>query len=420
MKNHTKAIKHTNKALSSLTLEGSPLGTIGELIRDAKEDFARVIDRFKVMLIEFLLFAEREERAGPDYSPIAGRQKWGMQPGSVYAAGQRIKVNKPRLREEGREVLLTVYEALRDKSRFSQELLSKALHGISTRNYGVTLNHLLDDFGISKSSISRHLVTATTRELKALQERSLENFAPFAVFLDGYHLGGEVFIVALGIDVQGFKQVFGFWQGATENHTVCQELLADLESRKLALDEHVIFITDGGKGIIKALKDRFGKRLVHQRCTIHKDRNIQNHLAKKYRSAAHHRFRNAINCHNYEDAKAELKKLEEWLEAINPSAAESLRECQEELLTVHRLEVPTLLRKSLYSTNPIESMFAQSTWMQGNIKNMRTGKNMPRRWLGTTLLNAEKKFRRIKGYLAIAETRKRIMQTKETSDITAA
>ncbi|MCI0617148.1 transposase, partial [bacterium] len=321
--------------------------------------------------------------------------------------------------KEGKETPLSVYQSLRNRSRFSNELLQKALSGISTRHYGETLNNLLGNFGISKSSVSRHLVEATARELKELKERSLENFEPFAIFLDGYHLGGEIFIVALGLNVDGFKQVLGFWQGATENHSVCQELFADLEARKLRLSENIIYITDGGKGIIKALKDRFGKALIHQRCTVHKDRNIQNHLAKKYRKAAHQRFRNGMNCHSYWDAQTELKKVEDWLEQINPSAASSLRECQEELLTVHRLEVPTLLRKTLHSTNPIESMFAQSTWNQRNIKNILSDKTMPQRWLGTTLLNAEKKFRRIKGHLAIGEVRRKILQIRETNEIMA-
>ncbi len=51
----------------------------------------------------------------------------------------------------------------------------------------------------------------------------------------------------------------GFWQGATENHEICEELLGDLERRGLLLSKKIIWVTDGGKGIIKALKDRFGK-----------------------------------------------------------------------------------------------------------------------------------------------------------------
>ena len=168
------------------------------------------------------------------------------------------------------------------------------------------------------------------------------------------------------------------------------------------------------------MRERFGKKLFHQRCTIHKDRNIQGHLPKKYRKAAHIRFRNAVDCHNYADAKAELEKLEKWLEPINPSASESLKEGMEELLTVHRLEIPSLLRKSLHSTNPIESMFSQTTWMQRNIKNVKSGKNMAQRWLGATLLQSEKQFRAVKGALSIPEVRRLIEEKLGVNGIKAA
>ena len=144
---------------------------------------------------------------------------------------------------------------------------------------------------------------------------------------------------------------------------------------------------------------------MHQRCIIHKDRNIQAHLPKKYRKEAHRRFKNATDCVKYEDAEKELKLMEEWLERINPSAAESLREGREELLTVHRLEVPPLLRKSLYSTNPIESMLSQVNYLHRRVKNMKRGKQMARRWVGSNLLEAEKKFRTVKGYLSINEVK---------------
>ena len=99
----------------------------------------------------------------------------------------------------------------------------------------------------------------------------------------------------------------GFWQGATENSDICNGLLADLERRGLKLVKRIIWITDGGSGVNKSLKDRFGKKLVHQRCTIHKDRNIQRHLAKQHRKEAHRLFRTALEQESYKDAKEMLK-----------------------------------------------------------------------------------------------------------------
>ncbi len=60
----------------------------------------------------------------------------------------------------------------------------------------------------------------------------------------------------------------------------------------------------------------------------------------------------------YADARRALEQLHRELARINPSAARSLEEGMEETLTVHRLRVPELLRKSLASTNIIESAFS--------------------------------------------------------------
>jgi putative transposase len=398
-----KNAKNQNIGTQLLSLS-CPEAKLAQVLTEAKADFNAFFASLKCHLVEFLLASEQESLAGPKHRPLPGWERWGAQPGSVYVAGERVKVKKPRLRKEGKEALLSVYQALADRERFSKEVLEKCLTGISCRDYGGTLDALLDDFGVTKSAVSRHLKFATTKQLKELKERSLESLEPFAIFLDGYHIGGKVFIVAAAIDIHGKKSVLGFWEGATENHQVCQELLDDLERRGLPLSEKMLYVTDGGKGIIKALRLRFGKALLHQRCTIHKDRNIQGHLPKKYRKEAHTRFRNAINCAGYQDAKGELKKLENWLESINPSAAESLRECAEELLTVHRLEVPPLLRKSLHSTNPIESMFSQASHRLGRIKRVRKGK-MAQRWMATALLEAEQRFKTVKGYLSTDQVR---------------
>jgi putative transposase len=137
---------------------------------------------------------------------------------------------------------------------------------------------------VSDSSVS--LATSLRRRQqssRSLRDRSLKNVRCFSVFLDTIHQGEEAFIIALGLDVSGRKQVLGFWQRATENHKICEAPFSELESRGLVLSKRILFVTDGGKGIIKALKERVGSGLVHQRCTIHKDRNIQRHLAKRWR-----------------------------------------------------------------------------------------------------------------------------------------
>jgi len=178
------------------------------------------------------------------------------------------------------------------------------------------------------------------------------------------------------------------------------------------LSKKVLWVTDGGGGIIKALRNRFGKGFIHQRCTIHKDRNIQRHLAKRYRKEAHRRFRIALEQNEYDEAKNMLMDFEKWLRGINESAADSLLEAIEEILTVHRLEVPAILRKTLHSTNPIESMFSLVRDCESNIKRYRSS-NMSQRWLASVLLHYETRFRKIKGYAEIAGVIKRIANLQE-------
>mgnify|MGYP000261963865 FL=1 len=373
-----------------------------------KQGFDECMKEMGRLMAETIMYIEREEIAGPDYKPSSPDiRKWASQEGSIYIGDQKISVSHPRLRGPEDEIPLKSYLQMKKPEGFSEELLGKVLRGISCRKYAETVVDAANAFGVSASTVSSHIVAATAKQLQEFKERSLASFNPFAIFLDTVHRGGEAFIVALGLDTFGKKQALGFWEGATENHDLCEELFADMERRGLVLSRRIIWVTDGGKGVIKALRDRFGKKLIHQRCTIHKDRNIQSHLPKKYRKGAHWRFRTALEQNHYADSRKMLLDLEKWLRAINESAADSLLEAIEEILTLHRLKVPALLRKTLHSTNPIESMFSTVRDVEGNIKRYR-GSKMKQRWLASVLLYAEKGFRKVKGHASIADVLKRI------------
>jgi putative transposase len=388
-----------------------------QIIKAGKQGLDGFIQEIGTLLVEAIMDMEREERSGPQYQPLqSGLYKWAYQEGSLYMGDCKVSVRHPRLRGPEGEIPLESYKALKKPGVFSEELLNKILLGISARKYRETLMGTAGVFGVSPGAVSRHVVEATVQRLKDFKERSLSDMVPFAVFIDTIHRGGEAFLVALGIDIEGHKHVLGFWEGATENHEICEELFSDMERRGLRCSKRILWVTDGGKGILKALRDRFGKKLIHQRCTIHKDRNIQSHLAKKYRKEAHRRFKTALEQNSYEDAKKMLKEFEIWLRAINESAADSLLEAFEDILTLHRLNVPGLLRKTLTCTNPIESMFSAVRDCEGNIKRYRSSA-MSQRWLATVLLHCEKGFRRVKGYLGIPEVIATIEQVQEEKSI---
>ena len=404
MRKDTRQRKRALVGLRAIAGRDELLGTRVRVISSGKQALDAVMMEMGRMVAESIMLMEREEVAGPDYYPTdPAFKKWAHEKGSLYLGDQKVPVTRPRLRhvEQG-EVPLQSYARLRAPGAFSEELLEKILRGVWAQKYAETVLQSAEAVGVSSSAVSRKLVDLTATKLKAFQERSLAEVTPFAIFLDTIHRGGEAFLVALGVDGRGEKMALGCWQGSSENHEICEALFRDLERRGLALSRRILFVTDGGSGLIKALRARFGKKLLHQRCAIHKSRNLQRHLAKPYRTEAHRRLMTALEQARYADARRMLLELEAWLRAKNESAADSLLEAFEELLTLHRLKVPALLRKTLLSTNPIESMFSLVRHSERNIKRSR-GSAMLQRWLGTVWLYCEQPFNRVKGYAEIAQ-----------------
>ena len=400
MKEETKQRKKAMAGFRQWTDQEQMRQQLYEIVQSGRQSLDALVFDLGRHLAEFILYSEREELAGPDYQPShKGLYKWAAEPGSVFLGGQKVGVERPRLRK-GKEVPLESYQAMKKPQGFSEQLLAQSLAGLSARKYRQTLVNAAEAFGVSPSAVSEHLIEVTTEKLKEFKERPLQDFVPLATFLDTVHRGGMAFVVALGLDIYGHKRVLGFWEGATENAEVAESLLTDLQERGLKLSAKVLFIIDGGKGMAKALRQRYGDKLLLQRCTIHKDRNLQGHLPKKYRQECHRRYRLALEQNDYKEAEKMLRELEQWLRGLNESAADSLLEAFEELLTLHRLKVPGLLRKTLHSTNPIESLFSQVRACEKNIKRYHNS-NMAQRWLASVLLYAEESFRKIKGHQQI-------------------
>ena len=204
-------------------------------------------------------------------------------------------------------------------------------------------------------------------------------------------------IVALGITADGTKRVLGLRQGATENAAVCVALLEDLEARGLDTSRPVLLVLDGARALHAAAKRVWGQNGVIQRCQVHKKRNVKAHVPEKHHAELEHRLSEAYQQTGYEAAKA---SLEGWLERINPDAASSLREGLEETLAVVRLGLSGALRRTLATTNPIESALSVTRRVTARVTHWRDGE-MRRRWCVAGLLRAESKFRRVKGHRAL-------------------
>jgi len=361
-------------------------------------------------IIRAVIEDEVMRRVGPRHQPDAASSclRWGQQSGYVVFAGQKVAVQHPRVRtRHGEEVHLDSYARLQHDGRRQRAVREGIVAGLTSRNYRRAVQSVLDGYGIEKSSVSRQFVQASAAQLKKLYEKKLDGLDLVAILIDGIHLGKQVLVVALGIESSGKKQVLGLWQGATENTTVVKELLEDLVARGLNPERRYLFVIDGAKALRAGIERVFGGRAEVQRCQIHKRRNVKEHLPKSAQGDTDRRIRNAYAMTGYAEAKAELGKIFRQLERINPSAAHSLEEGLEETLTVHRLGVGTLLRQTLASSNPIESCLSTVERVARNVKRWRAGDHALR-WTATGLLEAEKKFRKVKGYRELEHLQRKL------------
>ena len=192
----------------------------------------------------------------------------------------------------------------------------------------------------------------------------------------------------------------GLKDGDTENTQVVKDLLSDLQERNFTLAcTRLLAIIDGGKALRKALKAIWGDKVIIQRCWLHKLRNIEGYIPKKHHATLLFRMRKMMGLKGLKDARRELMSLRTWLLGISHDAAASLDEAGEELLTLHALGIDGELRKSLYSTNPIESLFSVVRGTTRRVKNWRSQKSQqPLRWIASAILQHKKTaMRRLRG-----------------------
>src|SRR5207245_9005152 len=158
----------------------------------------------------------------------------------------------------------------------------------------------------------------------------------------------------------------------------------------------------GGKALAAAVRKYAGEAGYIQRCQVHKKRNVVDHLPDELKADVKRKLQNAYAMAEYADAKRALERLHRELMDLNPSAARSLEEGMEETLTVHKLRVPEQLRRTLSSTNVIESAFSIVETVCRNVKRWRAGDQIER-WVGSGLLVAQRQFRKVIGFRQIPQ-----------------
>jgi transposase-like protein len=353
---------------------------VGELIRQAG-----------LQLMDLLMQEEVRELVGERSRRQSERtaNRWGSERGYCVVMGQKVPVDRPRVRTtDDKEVRLGSYEMFHRGEPLTETVWEKLMLGLSTRKYGQAIRQFTEAYGLEKSAVSEHFIEASRTKLQDMMERRLDKTRLCALLIDATPFAGQQMVAALGIAQDGRKTILGIRQGATENATVVSELLSDLLSRGLDFTEPRLYVLDGGKALTAAVKKHAGESAAIQRCQVHKRRNVLDHLTDEQKPTVAKKLNAAYALEDYAAARQALDTLHRELMDLNPSAARSLGEGMEETLTVHRLHVPMQLRKTLASTNVIESAFSIVELVCKNVKRWHGG-DQRERWVGSGLLVAQ-------------------------------
>src|SRR6516225_1402743 len=203
--------------------------------------------------------------------------RWGRTAGKLGFHGGKVAIERPRVRARGDDAELSLprWEAAQAEDWLGRWAMNLMLINVSTRRFGRAVRLPEGDIaappgaGVSKSAVSRRFVALSAERMKAWMAADLAQLDLLAIQIDGMHITNELtMLAAIGIDSTGAKHPLGLLEGATENAAVVQALLDNLIERGLDPKLCRLFIVDGSKALIKAIRRTFGRHTPIQRCQV--------------------------------------------------------------------------------------------------------------------------------------------------------
>jgi transposase-like protein len=346
---------------------------------------------------------EEEVRAlcGAEYSRKGEGQcyRGGSDRTRIIIDGGKFSITRPRVRNETGEVQLDMLDKLQHQDLLDEKMKRAMISGVSSRQYHEVVQGYSDKLSVSKSSVSRAFTRASQKDLDAINGSELSEHSFVALMLDGFEIGGQMIIAALGITNKMEKIPLGLKEGSSENAEVTTDLLTSIKERGFTTaTSFFLAVIDGSKALRKALKQVFGDKVLIQRCWLHKLRNLKKYVPDKLHGTLLWRLKKIMNLTSLADAEKEMDSFARWLEGVSHGALESLKETAGELLTLHALGTTGILRRSLNNTNMIESMIAGARRRLRKVTKLSPKSNQRLRWAASSILAQQKGFQRLRGY----------------------
>ena len=230
--------------------------------------------------------------------------------------------------------------------------------GVSTHKVGEVAQTLIG-VAPSASSVSR-LNQTLTEQFEAWRERRLQEHWRI-LYLDGIHFrvrhgdqtDSTIILTALGVDLEGNKEVLALRACAEEEKDGWMCLVQDLRTRGVTrLD---LIVTDGHDGLLAAVASLF-PATPRQRCVVHKERNVMNAIPQRERGAITAELTGIWKAQSKQEALIELAAFKGKYQKQDPEAVRSLMEDEDHLLTFYAF--PQVMHRYIRTTNAIESFFS--------------------------------------------------------------
>ncbi|HYU75276.1 MAG TPA: IS256 family transposase [Ktedonobacteraceae bacterium] len=330
-----------------------------------QEEFRQHLRRLAVnavqVLIEQVMCEELEQCIGASWGECTPERR-GYRNGSytrdlVTSTGRIEDLKVPRDREG--EFHSQVFERY---SRYEPEVAEALTHmfvsGTSTHEVGEVASTLMG-VAPSASAVSR-LNHTLTEQYEAWRERSLLPHYRI-LYLDGIHFtvrhgtqtDSTIILTALGVDLEGNKDVLALRACAEEDKDGWSCLLQDLRTR--GATQMDLIVTDGHEGLLAAVSALFSATL-RQRCVVHKQRNVLNAIPHRERKEVTTELAGIFKQEKKEDAQLNFAAFKARYQKRYPEAIRSLCEDEEHLLTFYAF--PHVMHRYIRTTNAIESLFS--------------------------------------------------------------
>jgi transposase-like protein len=332
--------------------------------------------------------------------PIQYRNGYG-DPRSLTCGCGQVHLQMPRLREPYDSKIVGKYERLTPDL---QDLIPKLyMHGLALGDFQQAFGWLWgDEVPLSQGSVAR-LKESWEQDYRQWKERPLEEEYLY-VWADGiYPKGGPVdetlaLLAVVGVNRKGRKTLLALEEGYRESKESWTDLLRGLKKRGVKWIGLVI--GDGMDGLWKAVREIYPKSR-HQRCWVHKMRNILDKVPKKAHDEVLEQLRLLYNAKSYKESQKLKREFIHRYRTLYPKAVQSLLEAGDALFTYFHF--PQRHWVHLKTTNPIESLFATARLRTAAARRMRT-RTGALCLIFQLLKNSEQRLRRIRAYNIVADT----------------